>query len=177
MKRDGDARNRLAARHNTTRTLPRGLRAALAGVLVCAAATLGPGPRAGDSAPAPEQPAAVPKADQEITPDQVKGVPLEGLTEAQKGLVFSILSDNRCDCGCGMTLARCRAKDTTCGRSLALASQVLDLVKQGKGRDEIVKTALTPPSKFVQFDLPEGESPSVGPKGAKVTILYYLDHQ
>jgi hypothetical protein len=77
----------------------------------------------------------------------MKGVPFEGLTEAQKGLVFSILSDNRCDCGCGMTLATCRAKDTSCSRSLGLATQVLDLVKQGKGRDEIVKAVLSPPSK------------------------------
>ncbi|HKB35417.1 MAG TPA: hypothetical protein VKD72_03120 [Gemmataceae bacterium] len=128
-------------------------------------------------APAAQPPAAASKAGQEVTPDQMHDVPLEGLTEDQKALVFSILSDNRCDCGCGMTLAGCRTKDTTCKRSLYLANQVLDLVKQGKGRDAIVAAVLSPPSKYVQFNLPTGESPSVGPADAKVTILYYLDHQ
>jgi hypothetical protein len=132
---------------------------------------------AAPEAPPAQPPAATPKAAQEVTPDQMKGVSFEGLTEAQKTLVFSILGGNRCDCGCGMTLATCRAKDTTCNRSLGLATQVIDLVKQGKSRDEIVKVALSPPSKYVQFDLPAGESPSVGPADATVTILYYLDHQ
>jgi hypothetical protein len=118
-----------------------------------------------------------PKTAQEITPEQMKGISLEGLTAAQKGLAFSIMSDNRCDCSCGMTIAACRVKDSTCTRSLGLATQVIDLVKQGKGKDEIVKTVLSPPSKYVQFDLPVGESAAVGPKDAKVTILYYLDHQ
>ena len=127
--------------------------------------------------PAAQKPESAPQASQEVTPEQMKGVSLEGLTEAQKKLAFSLLTDNRCDCGCGMTLATCRARDSSCSRSLGLATQVVDLVKQGKGRDEIVKTVLTPPSKYVQFDLPVGESPTVGPKNAKVTILYYLDHQ
>src|SRR5262249_13015488 len=37
--------------------------------------------------------------------------------------------------------------------------------------------ALTPPSKFVSFDLPVGDAPSIGPKDAKVTILHYFDYQ
>src|SRR5262249_37167829 len=101
----------------------------------------------------------------------------EGLTEDQKKLAFTILSEEKCDCGCGMTLARCRVKDTSCARSLGLATQVIDLVKQGKDRATIVKTALSPPTKYVQFNLPVGDAPSAGPADAKVTIQYYLDHQ
>ncbi len=101
-----------------------------------------------------------------------------GLTDAQKQLAFSIASEQRCDCGCSMTLAECRVKDSKCGRSLALVNQVVDLAKQGKSKDEIVKTAFAPPpTKFVQFALAPGEAPSVGPADAKVTILYYLDYQ
>src|SRR6266540_2592348 len=128
------------------RPITRAFRLALAaGLLAGAAATqsvtsLAEDPRpSADKTPAPEQtpaqqtattqrPGSAPKADQEITPDQMKGVSLEGLTEAQRGLAFSILSDQRCDCGCGMRLAACRARDTTCTRSLGLATQVLDLV-------------------------------------------------
>lgn len=107
----------------------------------------------------------------------MQGVSFEGLTEAQKKLAVDILNDNSCDCSCGMKVAVCRRDDSKCGRSLALASQVIDLVKKGKSRDEIVKTALTPPSKFVQFPLTAGDSPSVGPKNAKVTVLHYIDYQ
>ena len=40
--------------------------------------------------------------------------------------------------------------------------QVVDMAKAGKSKDEIVKAALTPPTKFVQFPLEAGKSPSVG---------------
>lgn len=145
-----------------------------AGITAGAALAVEPVPPA---APSAAPPAAAPQTAQEITPEQMKGVSFEGLTASQKGLAFSIMSDNRCDCSCGMTIAACRVKDSTCTRSLGLATQVIDLVKQGKGKDEIVKTVFSPPSKFVQFNLPVGESAAVGPADAKVTILYYLDHQ
>jgi hypothetical protein len=148
--------------------------AVAAGLLAGAALAVESVPSAAPTAAPTAEP---PKTAQEITPEQMKGVSFEGLTAAQKGLAFSIMSDNRCDCGCGMTIAACRVKDSTCGRSLGLATQVLDLAKRGKGKDEIVKAVLSPPSKYVQFDLPVGESAAVGPKDAKVTILYYLDHQ
>jgi len=51
------------------------------------------------------------------------------------------------------------------------------MVKQGKGRDEVVKAVLSPPSKFVSFALTPGDSPSIGPKNAKVTLLHYFDYQ
>jgi protein-disulfide isomerase len=76
-----------------------------------------------------------------------------------------------------MKVAVCRRDDSKCTRSRDLGTQVIDLVKKGKGRDEIVKTVLTPPSKFVQFALAAGDSPSIGPKDAKVTILHYFDYQ
>ena len=155
------------------RSIGRGFRFAIAAVLLA-----GVVPAVSPLfAVAPLPSAEPPKSAQEITPEQMKGVSFEGLTAAQKGLAFSIMSDQHCDCSCGMTIATCRVKDSTCTRSLGLATQVLDLVKQGKGRDEIVKMVLSPPSKYVQFNLPVGESAAVGPADAKVTILYYLDHQ
>ena len=107
----------------------------------------------------------------------MNGVSFEGLTDAQKQLALSIMNENGCDCGCGMKVAVCRRDDAKCTRSLSLSKQVIDLVKQGKTREEIVKVALTPPSKFVQFDLKLGDAPAVGPADAKVTILHYIDYQ
>ncbi len=112
-----------------------------------------------------------------VPPEAMTGLVFDGLTPEQKALAVSILNENGCDCGCGMKLAVCRRDDPTCPRSPGLGKSVIDLAKQGKGRDEIVKSVLTPPSKFVQFALAAGDSPSIGPKDAKVTILHYLDYQ
>lgn len=112
-----------------------------------------------------------------VTPEAMQGVSFEGLTDEQKQLAVAILNENGCDCGCSMKLAVCRRDDAKCGRSLALANQVVQLVKQGQGRDAIVKTALSPPSKFVEFPLEAGVAPYDGPPDAKVTILHYTDYQ
>ena len=52
-----------------------------------------------------------------------------------------------------------------------------DLVAGFSLLDEIVKIALSPPTKFVQFDLPAGDAPAIGPATARVTILHYYDYQ
>ena len=134
----------------------------LAALLVCATLATA------QTAPAP---AGLP------TPEAMTGLSFEGLTPEQKTLAVSILNENGCDCGCNMKIGVCRRDDSKCSRSLALGTQVIDLVKQGKGRDEIVKAVLSPPTKFVQFALAAGDAPAVGPPDAKVTILHYLDYQ
>ncbi len=144
-----------------------------------AAAMILPAVAADKPATPPGTPAAAPAAaGAPVTPETMKGLTWDGLTEDQKKLTATILNENRCDCGCGMTLAVCRRDDSTCGRSLGLATQILALGKEGKSKDEIVKAALAPPaSKFVQFPIPVGESPFIGPADAKVTILDYYDYQ
>ena len=120
---------------------------------------------------------ATPTSD-EITPDKMQGISFEGLTDAQKELAFSILKDNKCGCGCGLTFAACRVKDSKCTRSLEIATRVISLVKEGKNRDAILKAAIPPaPWNFVQFPLTAGDAPALGPADAKVTILHYLDYQ
>jgi protein-disulfide isomerase len=112
-----------------------------------------------------------------VPAEDMQGLVFDGLTPEQKTLALSILNDNGCDCGCGMKVGVCRRDDPKCPRSPLLGKQVIDLVKQGKSKDEIVKIALTPPSKFVQFALTAGDDPAIGPKDAKVTILHYFDYQ
>ena len=112
-----------------------------------------------------------------VAPEAMSGLVFDGLTPEQKALAVSILNENGCDCGCGMKIAVCRRDDSKCTRSLGLGKVVIDLIKEGKGRDAIVKSVLSPPSKFVQFAMMPGTSPSVGPKDAKVTIYHYTDYQ
>lgn len=122
-------------------------------------------------------PAAPAKKAGPVSAEEMAGLSFEGLSDAQRQLAVSILNEQSCDCGCGMTLAVCRRDDPKCGRSLALGKQVIELVKAGKSREQIVKTAFSPPSKYVQFALSAGDAPAVGPENAKVTILHYLDYQ
>jgi protein-disulfide isomerase len=110
-------------------------------------------------------------------PEEMQGVDWTGLTPAQKDLAVKVMNENSCDCGCGMKVGGCRRDDPKCPRSPTLAKQVVDLAKAGKGKDEIVKTVLTPPTKYVQFALDAGKSPSVGPADAKVTLIHYFDYQ
>ena len=112
-----------------------------------------------------------------VPPEAMTGLVFEGLTPEQKALAVSILNENGCDCGCGMKVAVCRRDDAKCPRSPGLGKSVIDLAKQGKGRDEIVKAVLSPPSKYVAFALTPGDAPSIGPKNAKVTLLHYFDYQ
>jgi hypothetical protein len=112
-----------------------------------------------------------------VPPEAMTGLVFDGLTPEQKTLAVSILNENSCDCGCGMKIAVCRRDDPKCPRSPGLGKSVIDMVKLGKTRDEIVKAVLSPPSKFVAFALAPGDSPSIGPKDAKVTILHYTDYQ
>jgi len=112
-----------------------------------------------------------------VPPEAMTGLVFDGLTPEQKALAVSILNENGCDCGCGMRVAVCRRDDAKCPRSPGLGKSVIDLVQQGKGREEIVKSVLSPPSKFVSFALTPGDSPSIGPKNAKVTLLHYFDYQ
>jgi hypothetical protein len=152
--------------------------AAAAALLLSSIALAAPEPvPVAKAAPAPAAKAAAKGAPGPVAPEDMSGLVFDGLTPEQKTLAVSILNENSCDCGCGMKLGVCRRDDPKCPRSPTLGKQVIDLVKEGKSRDAIVKAVLTPPSKFVQFPLAAGQSPSIGPKDAKVTILYYLDYQ
>ena len=112
-----------------------------------------------------------------IPAEQMKDVSFEGLDADKKAMLVKLFNEQGCDCGCGMKVAGCRRDDSKCGRSLELAKQVIGLAKEGKTRDEILKAAFQPPSKFVQFALEAGDSPALGPKDAKVTVLHYVDYQ
>ena len=136
-----------------------------------------PGVRSAESKPEakPDAKAAAPTGP--ISAEQMKDVPFEGLDADKKAMAVQLFNEQGCDCGCGMKVAGCRRDDSKCGRSLELAKQVVGLVKDGKTKDEVLKAAFQPPSKFVQFALEAGDSPSIGPKDAKVTVLHYIDYQ
>ena len=141
-------------------------------------AAANPAAPAAPAAPAPAPAAAKPSPPPgPVEPDAMTKLDFSGLNADQKKLAAALLNENSCDCGCGMKLAVCRRDDPNCTRSTGIGGQVIDLAKQGKSRDEIVKTVLSPPWRYVQFAMSPGKAPAIGPENAKIPMIVYLDYQ
>lgn len=67
--------------------------------------------------------------------DEVRFADVSGLTAAQADLFVRAANTRRCSCGCGFTLATCRAYDTTCPVSGGYAEALIDSVRNGLVRD------------------------------------------
>jgi len=63
---------------------------------------------------------------------EIPGVDLAALTPDQKTRALNRLNDEKCDCGCNLTIAQCRINDSTCAVSPKLAAQILEDVKTGR---------------------------------------------
>ena len=55
----------------------------------------------------------------------VPGLSLDTLTPEQKIAALKRLNDEKCDCGCGLTLAQCRINDPSCTVSLPIAEKIV----------------------------------------------------
>lgn len=114
-------------------------------------------------------------------------VDFTGLTDAQIRTAIRIMQAEPCNCGCQLTVATCREKDSSCRRSLIFARTVVDALRGGQSEAEAVKTLRTKASTFVEAKLPDdsgvvydikvGDSPIRGPKDASVTIVEFSDFQ
>jgi hypothetical protein len=165
------------------------------GIMVLAAVPLlaagsGPEERAPGTLPASSHPAQ--ETGGSGSPSAPGGLDFGGLSPQQIQTVTQILGENRCNCGCGMTLLECRTKDPNCSRSLALGRQVVQEVREGKDRATVVgnlQAALAklaspppaasppPPAADVAYPIDTAGSPYKGAKGALVTIVEFSDFQ
>jgi hypothetical protein len=67
--------------------------------------------------------------------DEINGLDLTGLDTAKREVFIRFANAERCTCGCGYTLAGCRAYDPTCEVSLPIVEALLDSVRRGLVRD------------------------------------------
>ena len=64
--------------------------------------------------------------------DEVRGVDVSGLAAPRRELFLRFANAERCTCGCGYTLAGCRASDMTCEVSGQRLDALLDSVQAGR---------------------------------------------
>ena len=63
---------------------------------------------------------------------ELPGVDFSKLTAKQKRAALRQLNEQKCTCGCGLTLAQCRINDTGCPVSVKLAQQVVEKIARGQ---------------------------------------------
>ncbi|HTO90848.1 MAG TPA: hypothetical protein VMJ70_06910 [Candidatus Sulfotelmatobacter sp.] len=66
--------------------------------------------------------------------DEVNGMDLSPLTPAQREIFLRFANSERCTCGCGYTLAGCKASDMSCEISGPRLDALMDSVRTGKIR-------------------------------------------
>ena len=87
-----------------------------------------------------------------------------------------------------MTVYKCRRDDPNCGKSPVLAANVVRLVSEGKGKDEVVKAVFSAPApkpaapaanapEVMLFPVTAGDAYFTGPEDAPVTVVTWLDYQ
>ncbi len=64
--------------------------------------------------------------------DDVPGVDVSGLDSVRLAIFVSHANARRCTCGCGYTLAGCRAYDPTCEKSLPFLTALRDSICAGR---------------------------------------------
>lgn len=66
--------------------------------------------------------------------DEVRGIDVSGLDAKQQELFVRFANAEHCTCGCGYTLAGCKASDMSCEVSGGMLEALRDSIRNGKVR-------------------------------------------
>ena len=128
-------------------------------------------------------------ADDDVVTDtsKIKEVDFRGLTDDQISLALKVMNEGDCNCGCKLTIAQCRDRDSSCRRSLIFARTIMDAIREGRTEAEVVQALEKKAATFVEAKLPDdagvvydidtAQSPSVGPANAPISIVEFSDFQ
>lgn len=108
------------------------------------------------------------------------GAEFDGLTDAQKQVALALMTGEKCPCGCGMTLERCRRDDPKCSTSRAVAHWIRSYMERGKPATEIQTLPRGAGQEFLNktvVSIPDAGAPTKGSAAAKLTIVEFADFQ
>jgi protein-disulfide isomerase len=121
------------------------------------------------------------------TATDLPNVDFTGLAPAEKELALKILRGESCTCGCNMKLAQCRVVDPPCGDSRALATIVIEGVRNHRTPDQIHEALVTSAIAKMRasqnrilgdpVQIATSGAPSRGPANAKITIVEFSDFE
>ena len=128
------------------------------------------------------------------TATELPSVDFTGLSAEQKAAALQIMREEGCTCGCGMKLAECRIRDSSCPVSPGVAASIVSDLRSGKppsavraalgggaGGGAATRPATRPAAASAPLgasvDIPIAGAPSKGAEDAGVTIVEFSDFQ
>jgi protein-disulfide isomerase len=118
--------------------------------------------------------------------DKLPMVDFSGLSALKTRALLRLLRNHDCTCGCGLKVAECRVKDTTCVWSRGVAAAMGDALRAGKNENDAIEVAKASkwgqgpqPPKLLEdaVTIPTAGSPVRGPADAALTLVEFSDFQ
>ncbi len=113
-----------------------------------------------------------------LTPLVIPMANLDNLTPREKKEVLSLLQELPAPCrDMAITIDACIREARQCGRCVVAAHEVIKSVRDGMAREQVIDAYKKRYDANAVHDIPAEDSPSLGPKVARVTIVEFADFQ
>jgi protein-disulfide isomerase len=86
------------------------------------------------------KPAAAPATEPSTAAEALRGIDLEGISEAQRAILEGYAKEAFCYCGCPHTLAQCLREHASCRHAPRMANLAVRLVRAGASRQDLERT-------------------------------------